>query len=84
METHVLEAWNSACAILLNFLLQMLQIMDFATSPSLRASGSMVGSVSADADVEASAAVISSMDLSWLVSSHSRAPCTVDRPLETR
>jgi hypothetical protein len=66
--TYVFSAWNSACAILRNFLPQTLHFMDFATSPSFRAAGSMLASVSA--------LVISSRDLSWFVSSHSRAPWT--------
>jgi len=73
--TYVLDAWNSACAMLLNFFPHSLHIMLFATSPSLRASGSMVGSVSAF--VEDAGAVSSSSGLSWLSSSHWRAPCTM-------
>ena len=69
-RTYVFSAWNSACAMLLNFFPQSLHFIDLATSPSLRASGSILASVSG--------LVISSIDLSWLASSHSRAPWTVD------
>jgi hypothetical protein len=73
ITTYVFEAWNSACAMLLNFLPHSLHTIDLATSPSWRGAGSIEGFVSS----ALSALVISSRGLSWLSSSHWRAPCTV-------
>ena len=77
---YVLPAWNSTCAMLLNFFPHSLHFMDRATSPSLRGAGSMVASVSSSSAAGAGfdEAWICSMVLSWLSSSHCRAPCTVD------
>jgi hypothetical protein len=69
-STYVFDAWNSACAMLLNFLPHSLQTILRATSPSLRGAGSIEGFVSS----ALSAPVISSRGLSWLSSSHWRAP----------
>jgi hypothetical protein len=57
----VLEAWNSACAWLLNFFPHSLQTKDLATSPSKRLGGKSLRSSSPAVDL---GALISSMDLS--------------------
>jgi hypothetical protein len=72
--TYVFSAWNSACAVLRNFFPQSSQTSEFATSPSLSAAGSMVGSVSS---AFAAGARRLSMSLSWLASSQSIAPWTI-------
>jgi hypothetical protein len=61
--------------MLRNFFPQSLHTMLLATSPGFKASGSILGSVSAEVG-GAAAALISSIDLSWLSSSHCKAPCT--------
>lgn len=68
-----MEAWNSACAWLLNFFPHSLQTKDLATSPSIRLGGKSLRSSPLAVDF---GALISSMDLSWLSSSHCNAPCT--------
>lgn len=67
----VFDAWNSACAWLLNFFPHSLQTRLRGSSPSLRAGPSSSCAASA------AAALISSSGLSWFASSHSRAACTM-------
>lgn len=77
-HSYVFSAWNWTCIMDRNFLPQSVQTIDLASSPSLSGAGSMLGFVSSDSGAAAASAVrISSMLLSWLSSSHCKAPFTV-------